>query len=288
LTTVPGLGSATYGQNAAYIATITNTGGAALKNVRLHFPIPNTIVDGQPQQAIFQSSSCTGALTATEWLCNTVSKLAKGKSLAVTVAWQTPAGGSSANCPGDDSCLAASAFWTVKTTAYPMGPVATTLLSGDDPSSAATYALAACSDPSSPTVATDPNVGPDNPLATSVCAPNLPVNDPLHPGLVTAVEELDTEEGDPGFAPEKSDICIPAPGFECGQTPFVFSPLATFTFVLDNDSLPAEIKKVFHDGVLVSERLRDDPHVVSIKRENFKGITTIVVESSTNGKWGFG
>jgi hypothetical protein len=169
-----------------------------------------------------------------------------------------------------------------------MGPVATTLLADDDPSRAATYALATCSDPSSPTLATDPNVGPSNPLATSVCIPSLPAGDPLHPGLVTWIQELPSAPSDPGFAPQISDLCMPAPGFECDQTPFVFSSPATFTFVLHNDSLPGEIKKVFHDGVLVSERPRDDPRVVSIKRENFKGITTVVVESSTNGSWDFG
>jgi hypothetical protein len=170
-----------------------------------------------------------------------------------------------------------------------MGPIATSLLSGDDPSKAATYALTACTDTSSPTVATDPDVGPDNPLATSVCAPSLPVGDPLHPGLVTAVEEVDSQPSDPGISPEVSEICIPAPGSECGETPFVFSPMATFTFVLHNDSLPEgeQIKRVFHNGVLVSDRLRDDPHVVRIKREDFKGITIVVVESSTNGRWDF-
>ena len=58
--------------------------------------------------------------------------------------------------------------------------------------------------------------------------------------------------------------------------------IATFTFVLANSSLPAgeTIDKVYHDGVLVSTRPRDDPHVVGIKVQKFKGITTVVVRSS--------
>ncbi len=126
---------------------------------------------------------------------------------------------------------------------------------------------------------TFPTIGPNNPLATSVCAA-IPED-----GLPVAVEETPRAPGDPGIAPQSSEICMPA---GCGGTPFVFSPLATFTFVLDNNSFSGEIKKVFHDGVLVSERQRDDPHVVRIKRENFKGITTVVVESSKNGSWDFG
>jgi hypothetical protein len=59
--------------------------------------------------------------------------------------------------------------------------------------------------------------------------------------------------------------------------------------VLLNSSLdPGEvIDKVFHNGVLVSTNKNHDPYVASIKVQPFKGITTVVVRSSTNGRWDF-
>ena len=83
---------------------------------------------------------------------------------------------------------------------------------------------------------------------------------------------------------------MPAPTFTCapGYKPFKFSSLATFTFVLHNDSLDEAITKVYHDGVLVSKSNKADPRVVSIKIQPFKGITTVVTQSSTNGQWRFG
>ena len=82
----------------------------------------------------------------------------------------------------------------------------------------------------------------------------------------------------------------PSPGTGCDQSPFVFSSFATFTFVISNASLPEgeTIDTVYHNGVVVSKQRRADPHVVSIKNQPFKGITTIVVESTQNGQWRFG
>ena len=238
LANVPGLEAVTYGQNAAYVAHITNNGRTVLRNVSFRNPIPTTIVDGQPQQAVFQSSSCAGTLTATEFVCNLASKFNPGQTLTVTVAWKTPAAGSSSGCPADTSCMNEQrVVGRQLADATRSGRSVTELLSGDDPSKAATYALAACTDPSNPTIATDQSVGPDNPLATSVCAPSLPPSG----GLATSIEESAKPPSDPGTAPETSEICIPAPTFGCDQTPFVFSPLATFTFVLDNASLPNAI-----------------------------------------------
>jgi hypothetical protein len=290
---VPGLDSVTYGHTAAFTARITNTGSVTLKNVTFHNPIPTTEVDGQPQEAIFQSSSCDGTLSATEFSCFLTDRLRSGESLTLTIAWKTPVTGSSSDCPAEGpACMTNTAYWESGPggpLTFAMGPVATTLLSGNDDSKAGTYALAPCTDPSSPTLATSQDVGPDNPLATSVCAPTLPVNDPLHPGLVTAIEELDHTPSDPGIT-QVSEICMPQPGTGCDDgNPFVFSPPARFTFVIDNGSLPEgeRINKVFHDGVLVSKSKRADPRVVSIKNQKFKGITTVVVQSSTNGSWDF-
>jgi hypothetical protein len=163
----------------------------------------------------------------------------------------------------------------------------TGLLAQGDASSASTYALAVCTSPSSPTLQTNPALGPGNPLSTSICAPSLPAS---QLGLVTAIDEIPSVPSSPGVTPEVSEICIPAPGFPCDETPFVFSPKATFTFVILNSSLPEGevIDKVFHNGVLVSTNKSHDPYVQSIKVQPFKGITTVVVRSSTNGSWDFG
>lgn len=289
LRALPGLDAVTYGQTAAYSARIENTGGVTLKNVTLRNPIPFTEVDGQPQPATFQAAGCNGTLSSTEFSCVVTDRLRPGDSVAVTIAWKTPTDGTSPDCTTEGPCMTNSAFWQAgpggpKT--FGMDPVSTALLSGDDPSKAATYAIAACTDPSNPTLATDPDVDLDNPLATSVCASSLPAS---APGLVTSIEERESEESDPGIT-QVSDICLPSPGTECDASPFVFAPLATFTFVIDNASLPEgeEIDTVYHDGVVVSKSRRADPRVIKIKNESFKGITTVVVLSSTNGSWTFG
>ncbi len=287
LNVMPGLEAVTYGQTAAYVSRILNTGTTTLNNVRFRMPIPKTLVDGQPHLATFQSASCTGAVTATEFSCTVAAAIPPGQSGAVTIAWKTPGAGSSADCPGDGPCLTASGTWFMnQPRTFPVGPVATELLSQTDDSRAATYALTACTDPSSPTLQTYQALGADNPLSTSVCAPSLPTN---QAGLVNAIAERDHAPSDPGVT-QVSDICIPAPSSPCGSTPFVFPTLATFTFRILNSSLPPgqTITKVFHDGVLVSTRPRDDPHVDMIKVQPFKGLTTVVVKSSTNGIWDFG
>lgn len=288
LRALPGLGAVTYGQLAAFSASVENTGNVTLKNVTLHQPIPTTEVDGEPQEAVFQTAGCAGSVSASEFSCVVTDRLRPGESLAVTIVWKTPSAGSSPDCLSDRPCLEANGFWESGpgSSTFEMDPAAVELLDGDDPSQAATYALAACTNPSNPTLATDPDVDADNPLATSVCASSLPTS---APGLVTSIEEKEGEESDPGIT-QVSEICLPSPGTECDASPFVFSPLATFTFVVANASLPAgeKIETVYHDGAVVSKSRRADPRVVSIKNEKFKGITTIVVLSSTNGSWRFG
>lgn len=283
LTNAPGLGSVTYGGNAAYVGTIMNPAGIALRNVTFRIAIPQT--DGG--QAQLQSATCQGTLTATELVCDPISRIKGGTSASVTTVWKVPGSGTSAGCPGADPCLAASGSFSVGSSTYPAGPATTALLAQGDASSAATYALHPCTSTGSPTLQTNPVLGPGNPLSTSVCAPALPAG---QPGLVTSIEESPKPPADPGVAPEESDICIPAPGSACDQVPFVFSPKATFTFVILNSSLPAGevIDKVFHDGVLLTTDKNADRYVVSIKVQPFKGITTVVVKSSTNGQWTFG
>jgi uncharacterized repeat protein (TIGR01451 family) len=287
LSVVPGLEAVTYGQTAAYVSTIVNTGTTTLNNVRFRMPIPKTLVDGQPQPATFQSATCTGTVNATDFTCTVAATVPPGQSASVTIAWKTPGAGSSADCPGAGPCLTASGLWFMnQPRTFPVGPVSTELLSQTDESKAATYALTACTDPSTPTLQTNQALASDNPLSTSICAPNLPAS---QPGLVNAIEERDRVPSDSGVT-QVSDICIPAPGSPCDTAPFVFSTPATFTFRILNASLPpgTTITKVFHNGVLVSTRPRDDPHVEMIKVQPFRGLTTVVVESTTNGIWDFG
>lgn len=281
LTNAPGLESVTYGANAAYIAKIQNPAAAALRNVVFRIAIPAT----SSGPAVFQAATCAGTLTATEYVCNPIDRVRGGESASITTVWKVPTSGSSSGCPSADPCLAASGSFTIGSSTYPAGPATTALLAQGDASSAATYALSPCTSTSAPTLQTNQTLGPGNPLSTSICAPTLPSG---VPGLVTSIDEV--PGGPPGTAPEASDICIPAPSSTCSTTPFVFSPKATFTFVLLNSSLPPGevIDKVYHDGVLVTTDRNADRYVVSIKVQPFKGITTVIVKSSTNGDWRFG
>jgi hypothetical protein len=282
-TTAPGLDSVNYGQNAAYVARITNHANSTLRNTTFSTPVPST--DGGP--ATFLAASCAGTLTATQFSC-VVDRVHAGQTFSITIVWKTPATGTSSGCPSADPCLTSSGTFTAGSLTLPAGPAATSLLPAGDSSSAATYALAPCTIASGPTLQTDPNLSPSNPLSTTVCAPHLP---PAQLGLVTSIDELPKPPSLPGVAPEASDICIPAPLFGCNATPFVFAPKkATFTFVILNSSLPPSevIDQVFHNGVLVSTSPSADPYVESIKVQPFKGITTVTVKSSTNGSWTFG
>ncbi len=281
LTNAPGLDSVTYGGNAAYVGKIANPAAAALRNVTFRIAIPQT----DAGQALLQSATCAGTLTATEFVCNPIDRVKGGESASITTVWKVPASGSSSGCPSADPCLATSASFTVGSATYPTGPATTALLAQGDASSAATYALAPCTNTSNPTLQTNQTLSAGNPLSTSICAPTLPAG---QPGLVTAIDEV--PGGPPGTAPEASNICIPAPASACNTTPFVFSPKATFTFVLLNSSLPAGevIDKVYHDGVLLTTDRNADRYVLSIKVQPFKGITTVIVKSSTNGDWRFG
>jgi hypothetical protein len=277
-----GLESATYGRNAAFVARITNDNPKALRGVVVSTPIPAT----SGGAAAFVAATCAGTLSATDYTC-AIDRVRAGETLAFTFVWQVPGSGSSSDCPGADPCMTSSATFTVDAVGYPAGPAATSLLSSSSDSSAGTYATSTCTSPSSPTLATNPALGPGNPLSTSICAPSLPAG---VPGLVTSIDEVPKLPSDPGVSPETSVICIPSPLADCDVTPFVFSPKATFTFVLLNSSLPPGevIDEVYHDGVLVTTDRNADRYVASIKVQRRKGITTVVVKSSTNGEWRFG
>jgi uncharacterized repeat protein (TIGR01451 family) len=290
LTAAPGLTQATYGQSIAYTSTAKNPGPSSFTRVQFRDSIPTTVSNGQTLDAQLVSASCSGKLIGREFVCDEV-KLAKGATTGVTIVWRSPPAGVSADCPTTTPvCMTNQARWTIKEglgdQPHSSGPdtvltekVATALLSANDPSKAGAFATAACTNPASPTLATNPAVGPGNQVATAVCATSLP-----NPGLVLQVNEVPRTPSDPGTT-EVSQICVPNVGQSCapGYTPWVFSPFATFTF-----RIAKRVEKVYHDGVKVSSKPGSDPRVLSISYDCFKNVTTVVATGSTNGSWVFG
>jgi hypothetical protein len=299
----PGPGEVTYGQNVAYTSTVVNTESSNYTHVIFRNPIPTTVANGETLKAVFKYASCPGTLTPTEFVCNELSQVRVGETAKVTIVWQTPAAGSSSNCPSSmPVCMTNTAAWTIKEgTGSPgssgpdtffTGTVATSLLVVPDQKKAGGYALDACTSLASPTLSTNPSLGAGNPLATNVCATSLPVGDPFNPGHTVKIDERDRTPSDPGLT-QVSEICIPVPGDSCTNpafVPFVFTPLAKFSWTIANSSLPKgeKIDLVFHNGVPVSFDLTADPRVVGITVDNKTKTTTVVAESSTNGSWTFG
>lgn len=284
LAVVAGLDEVTAGQGVALIAKLVNRQKSTFTDVRFSAPIPagSTLTTTDcPQFELLPAEN------PSEFLCHWGHQLRAGDTAKVVYVVETPADGG--------STFTGSGAWLIKEggqqsgapDTFPTNDVVVPLIAANNPSKAGAYVTTSCTDPSSPTLATSQALGPDNPLSTSVCAPNLPV---ATLGLPTSILERDALPSDPGVT-QVSEVCMPAPTFGCdpGYTPFVFSSVATFTFVIRNASLPAgeTIDKVFHDGVLVSKNSRADPRVVSIKVQPFKGITTVVTQSSTNGSWTF-
>jgi hypothetical protein len=279
LALVDGLGDITVGQPVALSATLENRQSSTFTDVRYRAPIP--------AGTTFLSTDCADfQVTSTEFTCNWGHQLRSGRTAKVVYVLRTTGGASSFTTAGEWIIKEGSANSGAPDT-FPTNDLAVSLVALDNPSKAGAYATNACSDPSTPTISTYPVLGPDNPLSSSVCAPNLPQN---VLGLPASINERDGVPSEPGVS-QVSEICMPAPTFTCaaGYTPFKFSSLATFTFVLQNDALDGEtIDKVYHDGVLVPKSNKADPRVVSIKIQPFKGITTVVTQSSTNGSWRFG
>jgi len=307
---LPGPSEVTYGQNVAYSATLKNTGKSNFTKLEFHNPVPTT--SGGPAQLVYASCGNSPPLPAgaTEFACD-LGELSAGGTARVTIVWKTPLTGSSTTelawtpwpdtCPASTPvCMTNSVFWIMKEgtgkpgsagpDTFPAGPVVTSLLVVPDPVAAGGYALDVCTDPSTPTLTTNPSVGAGNDLTTSVCISGVP-GLLFDPGLAIEIDE--------GIGPhnlgvtESSEICIPAPGDSCPETtPYQFSSPSTFTFVIDNTTLPKgeKIDTVFHNGDTVPFCADDpdaDPCVVSITIDNSAKTTTVVVESSENGGWDF-
>ncbi len=294
LVAFPGPGEVTYKQNVAYTATLQNAGSSNFTHLQFHNPIPTTIVNGSPVKAVLRYASCPGSLSATTFSCNEIT-LTSGQTAKVTIVWETPAAGSSSNCPSATPvCMTNTSFWTIKEgtgnpgssgpDTFPSGTTATGLLVVPKEDEAGGYALNACSNAASQTtLATNPSVSSANPLATKVCASTVPGQ--LHnPGLPVEIDE--------GTGPfnlnvtQSAFICIPGPGQSCatpGYVAWVFSPRATFTFTIDNTTLPKgeKIDVVTADGVTVTS---DCTITVDKKAKT----TTVACLASDNGWWDFG
>jgi hypothetical protein len=277
LALVAGLSDITAGQPVALSATLENRQNSTYTDVRYEAPIP--------AGTTFQSTDCVDfQVTATQFICNWGHQL-RSRATAKVVYVLTTSGSGAFMTAGAWIIKEGSASSGAPDT-FPTNDLAVSVLAADNPSKAGAYATTACADTSAPTVQTFQELSADNPLSTSVCAPNLPQN---VLGLPASVNERDGLPAEPGIS-QVSEICMPAPTFSCapGYKPFKFSSLATFTFVLRNDSLDGTISKVYHDNVLVPKNNKADPRVISIKVQPFKGITTVVTQSSENGSWRFG
>jgi hypothetical protein len=291
----PGPGEVTYGQNVAYTATLPNEQSSTFTKAQFHNPIPTT--SGGP--ATLKYASCPGTLTTTAFVCNEIT-VRSGDIAKVTIVWQTPPSGSSSNCPpATPVCMTNKTFWTIKEgTGNPgsSGPdtfespvVVTSLLVVPDFSEAGGYALNACTNPATQkSLETNSAVGPTNKLATKVCASTVP-GQVFDPGVA-----IEIDEGPGTGITESASICIPAPGQSCATTgyqPWSFSPRATFTFTIDNTTLPQgeKVDKVLHD-VNTADAIPavDVTGDCTINVVNKTKTTAVTCSSTFNGSWDFG
>ena len=290
------------GNNAVYRTTFVHT-GKSQTHVQFHNLTPEN-EDGEP--ATFKAASCTGTLTATEFVCDPI-KLKKGDVATVTIVWQVFEDGTSAGCTTDpDPCMINEGFWAVDAgTNAPEKPKKladvsheTELLLGNDKEKDATYAVDDCADPDvDPTLATNPTVDATNPLATIVCVPEFTlVGDEHKLGLLGDVLENAVGGSEPGTG-QASRICI---ADESCTTPFTFDDPIVFVFLIHEETFfpgneveppDSPVTQVFHDGAALdpcdTPGVPDpDPCVDSITSDGT--VTTVVALGTDNGDWTFG
>lgn len=310
LTVTPGPAAVTYGQGVAITATLVNRQKSTFTDVRFVLPLPTGT-------SVVSSTCVSQSVADGELSCYWGHQLRAGKTATVVVVVKTPTTGASP--------LALAGAWTIKEgqqdagapDTFPTNAVDVTLLSASDPNMAGGFTSTACTSSSgTPTIATPivtPLGGPGGPLSTSVCAQSLPTA-PVT-GIAASIVERPGTSGEPGVS-QVSEICLPAPGASCAGAPFSFSPRATFTFVVDNTSLPrlcaspstlsgggggttcslTKIAKVFHTTESGSWQeipkctgsTPADPCYTSIAFNSSKKVTTITVSASENGQWRFG
>ena len=284
---VPGPGRVTYGENIAYRATFTNTGGSNFTHVTFRMLVPYAEYGSPPfATASFVSSTCpstpviASTLNGPEWRCDfgNLGPVGSGTApqLVVTVVWKAPTLDKADNCPG---CLKTNGRWTIKegindvadpNDAFPPGGIdrAATLLSAQsdtlDPTNATEaggYELTqSCTDAfAAGSLRTKPNLDPTaNQVSTTVCLPDytIPLSNRNDLGLATTILEGPGDDGNPDGHPNlgRSDVCVADFGLNCpGGTPHDFGTTtpATFVFrILDEAILPKgdKITHVYHNG----------------------------------------
>jgi hypothetical protein len=297
LKAVPGPGAVTYGQNIAYTSTFSNESGSMFTHVTFTMSAP--AVQGTSLTASFKAASC-GAVDGTGTLTCDFGNIEPGQSVSLAVVWKAPGGPSA---PGCADCLLANGTWLIKerkqtnsNETFPVSATADLIGASDDDATSARqhaggYQLAGC-DPSNPSVAslsTDSSLDDENnPVATSFCIPAS-----FSAGAANGLQSTITEppKGSSNYAHE-SDVCIAAPGEDCGDPSYLpqnFAPATvTLTFTVASDALPKNYKitGVSHNGGdPVGEGACDADGfcVLSIDLNHRTKIWTIVVTSETNG-----
>jgi uncharacterized repeat protein (TIGR01451 family) len=295
LTVLPGLEAVSHGQVVTYTATIKNTTPLPLLHVQFHNPAPST----GSATATDPVASCGGSLSGTTYVCPAIAKLAKGETATVTISWRAPASGTT---------LTSGSFWkVVKVLKFDSPNATVSLLASNNPSQAAGVQASACTNPAtSLTLETYQVLDTEaNPLSSRVCAPA--------PSLIASITESETLPKAPGSLPvEVSQICLAAVGPLGCAVPFIFpaSTPATLTFRIDNESLPkickndvsfsgyhggggnhcyrAKIRKVFHDPDNDGPAPYAQVHSSKVTISTGHTVTTVVVKTTSNGRWDFG
>jgi hypothetical protein len=309
----PGPGSVTYGKDVGSTLTVSNPGNNPWNKVLVTAPAPTTKSGSETFTSTLAytnaGSACpSSTVTTTSVVCD-VGTLDPNNAevVKVIVVWTVPTAGTSAGCaPTPSPCLVntITASGNEGTVDGPpashtdtfVRTVKTPLIDSPDTDKekAATYALAACNNPASPTLTTNPAVDKNHGISTAVCAP-IPAGPADDPGLSVVVTETAKSTG-PGKT-EVSQICIPAPGNRCstaGYTPFTFGSFATFVFTVSNKSFTGQLTTVLYDGtedgvdnfVPVSTSPTANPHLVgNFVVDNQAQTTTFVVAGLQNGRY---
>ena len=318
----PGPEQVTFGENVAYTASLPNDQSSNFTHVIYRHRVPTTGPGAAATLIYASCDPTrTNWVPDSDgfYSCPEMAQVPAGTTAKVLLVFRTPGNpngmGDNVTCDATNNCLLASnGYWIIKEgTGKPgsSGPdtfppldkpltVTTDLLgAAPDLSKARGYIMDECATGSSLATSTSVPVGPSNRLATTVCATSVPgIGVPLHPGLLL---HLDEKGGGvpPGLGKritETSFVCIPAPPDDdntgmCpadpnygNQTyePWSFDDPATFTFTIDNTTLPngEKIDQVAHNGVIVTG--------CTITIDNKTKTTKVTCKAPVNGWWDFG
>ena len=305
-TVVPGPGRVTYGENIAYRATFSNTGGSNFTHVAFRMDVPH--VASPYTEATLPTSTCPSVATieatsdGPEWVCR-FGTLGPGADEVLTIVWTVPTLPSSSGC--DTSCLVTNGRWTVKegvndtsdpNDAFlaPENPVKATLLGAGagttETLEAGGYETTPCSNAfGDGSLRTHKTISLANPVSTTICVPSIVLTTDDDLGHAATILE---RNGDP----RHSEVCVAALGVNCGahgtyDEASFGSPYVTHVFRVADAALPKgyKITAVSHNGdpALTAGTCSATPGecVVSIVLDRKTKIWTIVATSPTNGLW---